>query len=166
MSKSFSSLFVDSNGCKDVKIKNSEVGPSARDVPVLATFSNSRFIQFFTDTLIPDGFQTEPEAMRESLMALFEGTMTFGDRPDAPVTLKSVFDRNSDAVELFRMYSRGESVDSLTEDQKSLLEEAKLVFGNRVGLADGSAHYGILFNRRGTPTTVSTTVLRLLPQNQ
>lgn len=91
--------------------------------------------------------------MRDALMALFDGTITFGDRPDAPVALQSVFDRNSQAVELFRMYNRGDSLDSLTEDQKTLLDEAKLLFGNRFKLADGGAQYGILLNRRGTPTT-------------
>ncbi len=37
---------VQCNGCKHVSIKHTEVGPSATNVPTLATFSNSRFFDF------------------------------------------------------------------------------------------------------------------------
>ena len=51
---------IQCNGCRDVLITSSEVGPSAHNVPVLATFSNARFLEFFTKRLIPSGFQHEP----------------------------------------------------------------------------------------------------------
>lgn len=147
-----------SNGCKDVLIKTSEIGPSARNVPVLATFSNSRFIQFFTDRLIPFGFGNEPEALKDQLLALFQDSITFGDRPEDPIALEDVFERNSKAVELFRMHHLGEDISDLSDDDKEILEEAKLLFTNRFGLADGSVQYGILINRRGVPTQVSARV--------
>ncbi|KAL3916668.1 MAG: hypothetical protein SGILL_005072 [Bacillariaceae sp.] len=143
---------IQCNGCKDVLIKTSEIGPSARNVPVLATFSNSRFIQFFTDRLIPFGFGNEPEALKDQLLALFQDSITFGDRPEDPIALEDVFERNSKAVELFRMHHLGEDISDLSDDDKEILEEAKLLFTNRFGLADGSVQYGILINRRGVPT--------------
>ena len=148
-----------SNGCKDVLIQNTEVGPSARNVPVLATFSNSRFIQFFTDRLIPFGFGNEPAAIKDELLALFQDEITFGDRPEDPIALEDVFERNSKAVDLFRMYHLGEDLSGLSIDESEILEEAKLLFTNRFGLADGSVQYGILINRRGVPTQVKATLL-------
>jgi hypothetical protein len=143
-----------SNGCKKVKIQYSEVGPSARNIPVLATFSNSRFIQFFTERLIPFGFDKEPEEMKDQLLALFQDSITFGDRPDAPMMLQEVFERNSKAVDLFRMYYLGDDLSALSEEDNDILDKAKLLFANRSGLTDGSVQYGILINRRGLPTTV------------
>lgn len=145
---------IQCNGCKDVKIERSEVGPGAQNVPVLATFSNARFLQFFTDRLIPHGFEREP--MSEELLALFQGTMSFADRPLNSVTLESVFKRNSKAVDLYQRYfSQDVDLESISDEDKAILEEAKFVFENPFGLPDGSVQYGILLNRRGLPTTVS-----------
>jgi hypothetical protein len=91
---------IQCNGCRDVSITNSEVGPSAHNVPVLATFSNARFLEFFVKRLIPSGFQREPES--DVLLGLFDQTITFADRPEETVSLQAVFDRLSRAVELFQ----------------------------------------------------------------
>lgn len=143
---------VQCNGCKHVSIKQTEVGPSAQNVPTLATFSHSRFFEFFSERLIPNGFATEPKS--DDLFNIFNDTITFADRPDAPVTLGEVFMRNSKAVKLFQEYHMGRiDKSSLSSDDVSLLEEAKKVFDNRLKLPDGSVVYGILLNRRGVPTT-------------
>lgn len=140
------------NGCKKVEITNCVVGPSMREVPVLGTFSNARFLEFFTKTLIPYGFDHEPAAFKEALLPLFNETISFGDRPDSEVTLQSVFSRLSRAMELFRSY-HFDGKAPMSESDLLLLEEAKSVFENPTGLPDGSVLYGIVLNRLGFPAT-------------
>lgn len=141
---------IQCNGCKDVDIKVVDVGPGAQAVPVLATFANARFLEFFTHSLIPHGFANEPDPI--TLSMIFQEQITFGDRPNAPVTLQEVFDRNKRALELFRDDLFETSGVHLTTEDQELLEEAKGVFANPSGLPDGSVQYGILINRRGTPS--------------
>jgi hypothetical protein len=86
--------------------------------------------------------------MRESLLALFDSSITFSDRPSQPVTLKQVFDRLSRAIDLFR-----NKVQPMDPSDISLLQEAENIFGNPSGLTDGSVIYGIFFNRLGLPET-------------
>jgi hypothetical protein len=136
------------NGCKDVTVRNTEVGPGARNVPVIATFSNARFIDFFAKRLIPFGFQREKMSMRQSLQALFDSSITFSDRPSQPMTLNEVFNRLSRGIDLFRS-----KIQPTDPSDTSLLEEAKSIFGNPSGLTDGSVIYGIFFNRLGLPET-------------
>lgn len=147
------------NGCRDVRILNTEVGPGAQNVPVLGTFSNSRFFQFFTETLIPKGFGMEPDSA--DLLALFDNMITFADRPEDPVSVRSVFDRNNKAVNLYRRFNLGYN-DDLSGDDQDLLAEAKRVFDNRFHTPDGSVMYGIILNRRGVPTTVSVNLTELV----
>lgn len=137
------------NGCKDVLIEDVNVGPSARDVPVLATFANARFLELYTQTLIPEGFAGERV---DGLDELFEDTITFADRPGSPVTIREVFDRLKKAIELYRDYLKDDDTDDLSDNDLALLEEAKAVFTNPVATTDGSVQYGIFFNRRGLPT--------------
>lgn len=59
---------IQCNGCKDVSVYDSVVGPSAHNIPVLATFSNARFLEFFTQTLIPGGFKKEKGELRKKLL--------------------------------------------------------------------------------------------------
>ena len=149
--KDFEVAGIQCNGCNSVKIESSEIGPGAQDVPVLGTFSSARFLQFFTDRLIPSGFAREPEQYRANLLALFDDTITFADRPGDPLTISQVFSRNNQAVELFRKYYRGDSLADLTAAELELLEEAKKVFENKFRRPDGSSMYGIFLNRRGVP---------------
>lgn len=148
--KDFEVSGIHCNGCKEVDISDCTVGPSSQQVPALATFSNARFLQFFTKRLIPGGFHSEPQG--EELLALFDETITFADRPDQPFTLQQVFDKTDAAVELFRRFYRNEDLSALPAEDKELLEEAKNVFGNKQMLPDGSVLYGILMNRLGLPT--------------
>lgn len=141
---------IQCNGCKDVTIEDVTVGPSARDVPVLATFSNARFMEFYTQTLIPRGFEEEPAHLQNDLDALFQETIAFADRPGSPMTLQEIFDRLKTAVSLFRAYKNGDTSLLSTED-KVLLEEAIAVFTNPTSTPDGSVLYGIFLNRRGVP---------------
>lgn len=71
---------IQCNGCGDVIIERSTVGPSASGVPTLATFSNARFLEFFTHRLIPDGFDHEPEEYKDRLFDLFQETITFAGK--------------------------------------------------------------------------------------
>jgi hypothetical protein len=142
---------IQCNGCRDVAIKNCEVGPSAHNIPVLATFANARFLEFFADHLISIGFQHEPDS--DKLLGLFEDTIKFADRPDDAVSLQNVFGRLSQALQLFRNYNNGEDLSGLSVEELELLNEAKGVFSHPSGLADGAVQYGIYLNRRGTPET-------------
>lgn len=141
---------IQCNGCKNVSISDCEVGPGALNVPVLATFSNSRFFERFSHTVIPQGFARE--AKRDQLLSLLDEKIGFADRDDE-VTLNAVFERNRKAVVLFRRFFLGEDMSELSETDAKVLEDAKLVFTNRFGKPDGSAQYGIFLNRRGLPQT-------------
>lgn len=141
------------NGCKQVEVSNCEIGPSMQEVPVLGTFSNARFLEFFTKTLIPYGFEREPSGFKEALLQLFNDTISFSDRPDSEVsTLQSVFERLSRALQLFRLNLFNQTIPT-TETDILLLEEAKSIFENPMGLPDGSVLYGIVLNRFGFPET-------------
>lgn len=141
------------NGCKDVEVTDTVVGPSSRSVPTLATFSNARFLEFYTRTLIPAGFGREPNG-QELLSLLRTEHISFADRPNTSFSLEEVFRRLHDAVQLYRADTLGDDIYELFEEPDlDLLEEAKRVFDNPSGLTDGSVQYGIFFNRRGTPET-------------
>lgn len=75
--KDFEVAGIHCNGCKDVSIDEVEVGPSASSVPALATFSNARFLEFFTQTLIPGGFNRESSLYKQTLLDLFDENITF-----------------------------------------------------------------------------------------
>lgn len=124
-----------------------------QEVPVLGTFSNARFLEFFTKTLIPYGFEREPSGFKEALLPLFNDTIYFSDRPDSEVsTLQSVFERLSRALQLFRLNLFNQTIPT-TETDILLLEEAKSIFENPMGLPDGSVLYSIVLNRFGFPET-------------
>ena len=78
--KDFEVAGIHCNGCKNVCVDDVEVGPSASSVPSLATFSNARFLEFFTQTLIPGGFNRESSIYKQTLLDLFNKTITFAGR--------------------------------------------------------------------------------------
>ena len=138
------------NGCKNVEISNSKVGPSMNKVPVLGTFSNARFLDFFTKTLIPYGFSNDP-TFKEPLMEIFDENISFADRSESQ-SLHTVFDRLSKALSLFRSYQMNSTVPA-DDNDKALLQDARKIFENPTGLPDGSSVYGIILNRLGFPET-------------
>lgn len=143
---------IQCNGCKNVQVRKTNIGPSSRSVPALATFSSARFIQFFTQRLIPFGFAQEP--MSEELLSLFETTISFSDREGELFTLREIFEKVDKAVKLFSLYGNlpaANTSELLTPKDLILFEEARAVFGNPWGLTDGSVQYGIFFGREGMP---------------
>ena len=84
-------------------------------------------------------------------MELFEQTITFADRAESQ-SLHGVFGRLSRALSLFRSHQMNNTIPA-DDNDKALLQEAKMIFGNPSGLPDGSAVYGIILNRLGFPTT-------------
>lgn len=144
---------IQCNGCEQVRIKDCKVGPSSKEVPVLATFANARFLDFYAKTLIPHGFEREADLYKEPLMSLFDDEeISFADRPNVASSLSAIFDRLHKALTLFRSYHVNGTLPS-DQDEEELLLQAKDVFSNPTGLPDGSVIYGILLNRLGMPET-------------
>lgn len=141
---------IQCNGCVDVLIKDTVVGPSSTQVPALATFANARFLSFYTQRLIPAGFAREDSDGVLGLAALLDDTISFADRPGLNMSLAQIFERIQDAEVLFTADYLGTiSPGSLSPDKQQLLAEAHRVFDNPSGLPDGSAVYGIFFNFLG-----------------
>ena len=85
-------------------------------------------------------------------MELFDNRIFFAGRAYSQ-SLRNIFERLSKALSLFRSHQMDSSIPIEDDNDKTLLEEALTIFGNPTGLPDGSAVYGILFNRLGFPAT-------------
>lgn len=140
---------IQCNGCKRVVIDRCTVGPSSREVPALATFSNARFMDLFINRMIPMGFARDGD-FSPALLALLDEEIQFADR-DEPVTIKQTFTRLEDALNLYTKFRANTLPAQLSEEEEELLEEAKKVFANPSGLPDGGVVYGIVINKLGVP---------------
>eukprot|EP01129_Flabellula_baltica_P008647 TRINITY_DN345_c0_g1_i1.p1 TRINITY_DN345_c0_g1~~TRINITY_DN345_c0_g1_i1.p1 ORF type:complete len:1182 (-),score=307.27 TRINITY_DN345_c0_g1_i1:70-3615(-) len=148
--RDFEVAAIQCNGCKRVIIDKCEIGPSSRQVPAVATWSNARFMDLFANSIIPYGFAHDYEFSAQ-LLPLLDEEITFADRTEAR-TIKQIFERLAHAVDLFTSDRFGTlSLESLSEDDVALLNEAKKIFSNPTGLPDGSVVYGIVINKLGIP---------------
>eukprot|EP00755_Sulcionema_specki_P025104 Sspe_Gene.15544::Locus_5410_Transcript_1_1_Confidence_1.000_Length_3642::g.15544::m.15544 len=136
---------VQCNGCQEVSVFDCVVGPTSREVPVLATFAHARFMELYGSTVIPQGFARDP--MASALTPLLDESITFADRTTG-TTVRAVFARLRRGLQLFRDHHMGRSSQLSTEDQ-ALLDEAIKVFQNPSGLTDGGVVYGLFFNKVG-----------------
>jgi hypothetical protein len=88
------------NGCEDVEIRDTTVGPSSTQVPALATFSNARFLLRYTKDLIPYGFKKEGfESLLNSTMLSLSGR---GTR-----SAQKIFDELEEITKVYRDFHMG-----------------------------------------------------------
>jgi len=126
------------NGCNDVDIKNTNVGPQNMDIPVLGRYAHARTMLPRIQQLV-DGFGDE--------------TVTFAGRETETVReLADRLVRQMDAVYFDAMSSESNSdrdSDDLTASEWSA---AQKLFVNFEGAMDGGSSYGIVLSGEGSST--------------
>jgi len=143
------------NGVNRVGMARLTVGPNHQRMPAYAALSNARFLQLYTSIFIPHGFARLGDPRLPAL--LDSETIAFSRAPKERHTLKEVFDRLDLALQLF--YTQEDAAAGGKQgrvphnaEEEALLAEAVALMRNPIGLADGSAVYGIKLHRRGDGT--------------
>eukprot|EP01083_Nonionella_stella_P274962 933744_1 len=134
--KEFEVAGIQLNGFMNIKLKNLDIGPSTRRLPVTGFYAHGRFVLLAMNALLNE-IETQAQPLPPPIT--FEGGRT--------LNIEEIFNNLRDSMDLVFNVITGK----ITETQAMidpLYPSAKATFFNEFGIADGIAQTGILLNSK------------------